>query len=95
MGARFRDLSPMIGMVIQLAFFLTPILWRLEDIPEQNRWLVAANPAYHLVEIARAPILGSESFWPSLLASTVTAALLLCIAFVLLSVFRRRISYWL
>jgi lipopolysaccharide transport system permease protein len=95
MGARFRDLGPMIGMVIQLAFFLTPILWRLEDIPEHKRWWVMANPAYHLVEIVRAPIVGGGAFWESLLAASLTAAVSLAIAFILLSLFRRRISYWL
>lgn len=95
MGARFRDLGPMIGMVIQLAFFLTPILWRLEDIPASHRWLVSINPAYHLVELIRAPLMGGSTFWPSLLAATLTALLLLGAAFALLSIFRRRISYWL
>jgi ABC-type polysaccharide/polyol phosphate export permease len=95
MGARFRDLGPMIGMVIQLAFFLTPILWRTEDIPAPHRWWVLLNPAYHLIEIVRAPVLGGEAFWQSLLAAMLTDILLLGIAFVLLSVFRRRISYWL
>jgi lipopolysaccharide transport system permease protein len=95
MGARFRDLGPMIGMVIQLTFFLTPILWRLEDIPEHRRWCVTLNPAYHLIELVRAPLMGNGAFWPSLFASTLTALMLLGIAFVLLSIFRRRISYWL
>ncbi len=95
MGARFRDLGPMIGMVIQLAFFLTPILWRLEDIPEPYHWWVSVNPAYHLIELIRAPLMGSNAFWPSLLAATLTAFLLLGVAFALLSIFRRRISYWL
>lgn len=95
LGARFRDLGPIIGMVIQLTFFLTPILWRLEDIPEPYRWWVTMNPAYHLIELVRGPLLGAETFWPSLFAATLTALALLSIAFALLSVFRRRISYWL
>jgi ABC-type polysaccharide/polyol phosphate export permease len=94
MGARFRDIGPMIGMLIQLAFFLTPILWRSEDIPEQHRWWVLINPAFHLIELIRAPLLGKE-IWASLPAATLTTLALLGIAFALLSVFRRRISYWL
>lgn len=95
LGARFRDLGPMIGMVVQLAFFLTPILWRPEDIPEAHRWWVAINPAYHLVELVRAPLLGGTDFWLALAAAALTAFVLLATAFALFAVFRRRISYWL
>ena len=37
-SARFRDLNPIVGSVVQLVFFLTPIVWIYVD------FLHGANP---------------------------------------------------
>ena len=54
--ARFRDILPIINSVMQIAFFLTPVIWK----PEQLRhlaWLLPLSPFYDLIEIVRAPLL--------------------------------------
>lgn len=55
-SARYRDLALIIQNAIQFAFFLTPILWRADQLPERAIF-VHANPFYHAIEIARAPLL--------------------------------------
>src|SRR5262245_60991440 len=68
-GVRFRDLQPIIGAVLQLVFFLTPLIWdRQLLVGKAHDLLVDGNPFYHLVEIVRAPLLGKV---PSLLTMTV------------------------
>lgn len=95
LGARFRDLDPIIGIGVQMAFFMTPIIWHPSDIPLGRKWWVAANPLHHLVEIVRAPLLGAAPSATSLIVAGVTSATLVAAAYALFRLFRRRISYWL
>lgn len=94
-GSRFRDLGPVIGMVTQMMFFMTPIMWRPEDIPGGSKWWVTANPAYHLVEIVRAPLLGTAPAMISVVVAATSAVVLCLVAHGLFCLFRQRISYWL
>lgn len=70
MGARFPDTSEFISTVLVVGFLLTPILWHVERFPaDTTRGFIARlNPAFHLIEIVRAPALGH---WPD--ASTIWA----------------------
>ncbi|MCX8031513.1 MAG: ABC transporter permease, partial [Thermodesulfovibrionales bacterium] len=49
----FRDITQVIGMILNFFFFLTPIVYPASVIPENVRWLYHINPFYFLVEIYR------------------------------------------
>lgn len=49
----FRDIPQMLGMILNLLFFLTPIVYPANVIPENVRWLYIINPFYFLIEIYR------------------------------------------
>ncbi len=92
-SARFRDIPQIIGSVIQIFFFITPIMWKPELLSEHSN-LVALNPFFHLIEVVRAPLLGEV---PSLLNYTAVALITFVnglVAAVFFSRFRARISYW-
>ncbi|HVI25728.1 MAG TPA: ABC transporter permease [Xanthomonadaceae bacterium] len=59
-GARFPDIGEVIHTVLVVGFLLTPILWHIEKFPPGTlRGLLARlNPAFHLIEFVRAPVLG-------------------------------------
>ncbi len=57
---RFRDLRPMVGSLLFLAFVLTPILWHPSQVSSMD-YLLRFNPFYHMLEVARLPLLGD---WP-------------------------------
>lgn len=59
-GARFRDAQELIGTALMAGFLLTPILWDIARFPPDTvrGFVTRLNPAFHLVEIVRAPILG-------------------------------------
>jgi ABC-type polysaccharide/polyol phosphate export permease len=44
----FRDLKDILGNVLTLWFFATPIIYPMQDAPEQYRWLLNLNPMTHL-----------------------------------------------
>lgn len=100
LSTRFRDIPPVTQSVVQLMFFMTPIVWIYDDllarggaVAERAR-LAELNPFLHFVEIVRRPLLG-QSFeirhWIVVLAITVVGWAL---ALVCLRNYRSRVSYW-
>lgn len=62
-SARFRDLGPVVANVLQVAFYLTPVIWLADSMPaEIAHWVLGLNPLYHLLQIVRLPLLGE---WPT------------------------------
>src|SRR5580700_2242255 len=57
LSTRFRDIQPIVGTVIQLGMFATPIMWKLSALGG-SKIVAEINPVYHLIEITRAPLLG-------------------------------------
>ncbi|MGH7369426.1 MAG: ABC transporter permease, partial [Candidatus Methylomirabilaceae bacterium] len=55
-----RDLGQLVGMVLTIWVFLTPIFYPPTLVPEQLRFLLAANPMYALVESYRCLILKGQ-----------------------------------
>ena len=45
----FRDLLHMLGILIQLLFYATPIVYSMESVPEKFHWLVKINPMTYLI----------------------------------------------
>lgn len=95
--ARFRDVQQLVASLIQILFFVTPIFWQpaqLAGSPVANFVLVTANPAYHLVEAIRAPLLGHV---PGLVTYAYLGGMAVVGLAVLLVFLRRlygRITYW-
>ncbi len=92
-SARFRDIPQLVSSIVQIVFFITPIMWRPELL--KNRTFIAtANPLYHLVEIVRAPLLGMTPATSSYIAVAIITLVNGGIAAALFVRFRARISYW-
>jgi len=90
---RFRDMPPMIGSLIQLVFFVTPIIWHPSLLAGRQR-IVNFNPFYHFIELLRAPMLNTVptvETWAAVIAITVVGWLVTVLAFWR---YRRRIAYW-
>lgn len=94
LGARFRDLPPLMVNAVGLLFFVTPIMWRAEGLGER-RWIADLNPIHHLVEIVRAPLLGEAFPLQAWLVSIPFTFVSLGVAFAIYARFRSRIPYWL
>lgn len=79
-----RDVGPAITLVTQVLFFATPVLYPLERVPAEFRWLVALNPLALVVEDARrAMMFSGQPNWLAWAVSTTLAALaaVFCYAF--------------
>jgi ABC-type polysaccharide/polyol phosphate export permease len=93
-GTRFRDLQPIITNLLQVLFFITPVIWS-PALLGSRRWIADVNPLTSLIAVVREPLLGNA---PTLanyaIVSAMTAA-----GFVLTMLmygrFRTRVVYWL
>ncbi|MBP0444389.1 ABC transporter permease [Roseomonas sp. SSH11] len=91
--ARFRDISPIVANVMQLAFFLTPILWKPELLGEGAAWL-PFNPFYTLLETIRGPLLGGGGDPLVWLAAIIYTLLLGAVSLSFFARFRGRLAFW-
>jgi lipopolysaccharide transport system permease protein len=92
--ARFRDIGPIVASVMQLAFFMTPVLWKPALLPANLQPLLLLNPFYCMLETVRGPLVeggGSLGVWAAALGYT---AVLLGLAFAFFVRFRGRVAYW-
>ena len=92
-SARFRDIPPIVASAMQLVFFVTPVIWKPEQLGNWQRWLFV-NPLFDLLEIVRAPLLGdpmSASVWIGALVSSLG---LIAIAWVFFIHARGRLAFW-
>jgi len=92
-SARFRDVPLLIASLLQIAFFLTPILWHPDSMPGRNR-IVHWNPFYHLVELLREPFLGGTPALESWLVVSAITVLGWLLTFLFFYKFRGRIALW-
>ena len=49
-----RDLQHFIGILLQLLFYATPIVYGLDIIPESFRWILKINPMSYIIDSYRA-----------------------------------------
>lgn len=94
---RFRDLPNIILSLLQIIYYVTPIMWQtkmLSDSSELLRYIVL-NPFCVFLSICRDPLCGMEippEYWLAAFAYTILSFL---IAIPFFSKFRARIVYWL
>jgi lipopolysaccharide transport system permease protein len=91
--ARFRDIPPVIASLLQVIFFMTPIMWQPELLGP-NIDLALYNPFNCFIDVVRAPLMGEwipATSWGVTLGMT---ALSWLIAFPFFARFRARIAYW-
>lgn len=59
----FKDLGQIIGVVLQMGFWLTPIVWFLNVMPDGVQKILKLNPLFYIVEGYRDSFLYQEWFW--------------------------------
>lgn len=96
-STRFRDVPPIVGSLVRILFFVTPIIWMPELMPGRALMLAVVldfNPFFHFVEVVRAPLLGQA---PGLLSWLAVTGMTLggwVVTFAMFRSYRRRIAYW-
>ena len=88
----FRDTQYLLGVLLNLLFFLTPIFYEAGDIPAEYQTLYRMNPMAHLIDAYRAILLsGSLPDGKGLLILTSAATCILILGY---QIFRRASDYF-
>lgn len=90
---RYRDVPQIVISVVQVAFFLTPIVWQPGQLVRES-WVVDVNPFFHVVELVRAPLLGSAPTAMNWIVAVAMAIVGAAFTFALFARYRYRIAYW-
>lgn len=83
----FSDVVELIGVLLMLMFYLTPVIYPKDIVPESFRWVVRFNPIRSILEVFRDPIYQGEI--PPLSHLTVSVVIALLALVVGAWVFRR------
>lgn len=92
-STRYHDFIEIVGNIIRIMFFLTPIIW-LPDRLGDHDFLLNINPFYHFIEVFRAYLIGTDVnpiSWPVVLTSTVIGWAISIYAY---GRYKDRIAYW-
>ena len=94
--ARFRDVPQIIMALMQVAFFITPIMWyakTLESHPKADI-LIRFNPFFYILEIFRAPLLGSPLTMDMIIKALIVSVGIIIVSAIGFARTRGRIAYW-
>ena len=94
LAARFRDLPQIVSALLQVAFYVTPILFHGGMLSGKHQWIVKYNPLAYLIDIVRQPLVGE---WPPAFTWELTLAMALAgwvAALALTGRYHKRIPYW-
>lgn len=89
---RLRDVGPLVASLLQVAFFLTPVMW----IPQPGILETVAkwNPFSHLISWVRNPISGHGLDWQDGGLFLVLFLILTPLSFAIFVRFRKQLAYW-
>lgn len=93
--ARFRDIMPIVNSVMQIAFFMTPVIWKPQQLGPAGMAKLPFNPFYDMLEIVRAPLLGQVPDAMVWIGAAGYSLVLCLIAWAFFSRVRARLAYWL
>ena len=91
--ARFRDILPIVSSVMQIAFFITPVIWKPEQLGG-GQALLPYNPFFDLLDIVRSPPPGMAPSADTWLGAGLYSLVLWILAWGLFSRVRGRIAFW-
>ncbi len=93
---RYRDLTPIVESILQVCFYITPIMWMPSMMKARvGEVIMNLNPFFHMLEVVRSPLLNQ---CPTLLNWSVSLGLAIfgwMATLILFNKYKKRIAYWL
>jgi lipopolysaccharide transport system permease protein len=89
---RYRDFRYVVTFLLQIWFFLTPVIYPVSLAPDKWRWVLMLNPIGGTIEGFRAAVLGRPIDWTALAASAAVSAACLAAGLALFARAERRMA---
>ena len=93
-SARYRDIPLIIQNILNIAFWLTPLMYFPEQLGSK-RYIADYNPITHMIALLRAPLLGESPSLNDWLVVLILAVVGWVGTFLFFARYRARIVYWL
>lgn len=95
---RFMDLRQIVYSILQVTFLITPIMWMPNQGMRDRISFLSYNPVYHFIDLIRQPLLPT-SFPELYLSSSISYIAIFTvfnsiISFLVFSIARKNIAYW-
>ena len=59
----FPDIRNIVGIITRITFFLTPIFWSIEGLPDNIAFIMKLNPLYYIATGYRESLIFNIPFW--------------------------------
>jgi lipopolysaccharide transport system permease protein len=94
--ARFRDIPQIIAAIIQVAFFVTPIMWQVATLKGHpgTENIIMYNPFVYILGIVRNPILNEPLDIAFIGKALIISAVVILVSLVSFARLRGRIAFW-
>ena len=93
-ATRYRDAVPLALTITQVAYFITPVLWKPDFMPPEYRWINIVNPFAVFLSILRGPVLGEVPPMTDWAAAVVYTVMALLFAIPFIGRYQKRVIYW-
>lgn len=84
-----KDIGPFVAMIVQFGFWITPIFWSLNILPEHLVFYFKLNPIFYITEGYRNAFIYKQWFWEHPLQTLYFWVITLLILFVGIIVFKK------
>ena len=91
--ARFRDIPPIVASIVQIAFFMSAVIWQPDQL-KAHEYLLAFNPFFTLLQIVRGPMLGELPSLAVYASALIYSGLVFAASWLVFSRVRGRIAFW-
>lgn len=91
---RLHDIPPIVASVMQMAFFMSAVIWKPSQLGELE-WTLAFNPFFSLLEVVRGPLMGVVPSDLILGSALAYSAALWLVTWMVFARVRGRIAFWL
>jgi ABC-type polysaccharide/polyol phosphate export permease len=93
LGARYRDVGPIVQSLVQVIFFVTPITW-MPKLVSSHSLILKINPFSYYLDLVRTPLLGASPELDSWVVSILTLVFFTALSCWIYSAKSRRIAFW-
>ena len=93
-AARFRDFPQIVASLLQVAFYVSPILFHGEMLSKDHKWVIEYNPLAYLIDIVRQPLLGAFPAPSAWIIAILMALFGWSLALLFTGRYAKRIPYW-
>lgn len=94
-STRYRDIEQIVGSIIQVIFFVTPVMWMPTLLPEKMAWLFHYNPFAQFLTLIRNPLLNQPIGMHAVIVISFVTALGFYLYVISMSKYKHKIVFWL